>query len=80
MRQNCEDIVEEDPHRCQGEGLHAGTPRKRDRQSLSPLGKGMRKRKARRYLLGDCLGHGHRAGGIPGTCKEPGLSADMRLQ
>lgn len=57
-----------------------GTLRKGERRSLSPVGKGMRKRKARRHLPGGCLGHGHRTGHIPGTCKEPGLSADMQLQ
>lgn len=80
MRQSHEDIVEEDPHRWHGQGLHMGTLRKGDRWSLSPMGKGMRKKKARRHLPGDCLGHEHRAGHIPGTCKELGLSADMQLQ
>lgn len=57
MRQSREDVVEEDPSRWHGQGLHVGT-----------LGKRMRKRKTRRHLLGDYPGHGHRAGGIPRTC------------
>lgn len=82
MGQSREDIVEEDPHGWYGQGLHMRTLRKGDRWSLSPMGKEMRKRKARRHLPGDCLGHGHGAGHIPGTCnfQELGLSADMQLQ